>query len=72
MSIRFSCWRSRDKDSDANVTVIDGPFSEAKEVIGGNAVLSAAGREDAVEYAGRLLEAVSQGAWKIYPLYESK
>jgi hypothetical protein len=58
------------KDSDGEITVIDGPFAEAKEVIGGYAVLSAASREEAVEYTRRLLEAVSQGTWEIYQLYE--
>ena len=33
------------------INVIDGPFSEAKEVIGGFAILNAASREEAIGHA---------------------
>jgi hypothetical protein len=58
------------KDSDGEITVIDGPFAETKEIIGGYALLSAASKEEAVEYTRRLLEHVYQGTWEIYQLYE--
>ena len=58
------------KDSGGNITVVDGPFAEAKEVIGGYALLSAASKEEAVEHTRRLLEHVYQGTWEIYQLYE--
>ena len=58
------------KDSGGKVTVTDCPFAEAKEVIGGYALLSAASKEEAVEYTRRLLEHVDQGAWEIYQLFE--
>jgi hypothetical protein len=58
------------KDSDGEITVIDGPFAEAKEVIGGYALLSAANKEEAVEHTRRLLEHVYQGTWEIYQLYD--
>ena len=57
------------KDSGGKVTVTDCPFAEAKEVIGGYALLSAASKEEAVEYTRRLLEHVYQGAWEIYQLF---
>ena len=57
------------KDSGGKVTVTDGPFAEAKEVIGGYALLSAASKEEAVEYTRRLLEHVYQGAWEVYQLF---
>ena len=57
------------KDSGGKVTVTDGPFAEAKEVIGGYALLSAASKEEAVEYTRRLLEHAYQGTWEIYQLY---
>jgi hypothetical protein len=59
------------KDSGSKVTVIDGPFAETKEFIGGYALLSAASKEEAVEYTRRLLEHVYQGTWEIYKLYET-
>ena len=58
------------KDSGGKVTVIDGPFAETKEIIGGYALLSAASKEEAVEYTRRLLEHVYQGTWDIFHLYE--
>ena len=36
-------------------TVLDGPFTEAKEVIGGYALLQTKSREEAVEWASRFL-----------------
>lgn len=41
----------RVRSAGGKVTVIDGPFTEAKEVIGGYAVLEWASREQAVEGA---------------------
>ena len=38
------------------ITTSDGPFTEAKEVIGGYAVLNAASKEEAIEYTRRFLE----------------
>ena len=58
------------KDSDGKVTVIDGPFVETKELIGGYALLSAATKHEAVEYTRRFLEHVYQGTWEIHQLYE--
>ena len=40
----------------AGVTVTDGPFTEAKEVIGGFALINAKDRADAVEFASRYAE----------------
>jgi hypothetical protein len=37
--------------SDGKVTVIDGPYAEGKEVVGGYGVVAAASREEAVEGA---------------------
>ena len=38
------------------VTVVDGPFTEAKEVLGGYAMLEAASREEAIENAKLFLD----------------
>ncbi|HEY4320893.1 MAG TPA: YciI family protein [Gemmatimonadales bacterium] len=38
------------------VTVIDGPYAEAKEVVGGYAVIEAATREAAIESARRFMQ----------------
>jgi hypothetical protein len=39
-------------------TVTDGPFTEAKEVIGGFALLQVRSKEEAVEWAGRFAEVI--------------
>ncbi len=41
--------------SNGKLTVTDGPFSEAKEVIGGYAVFSVKTKEEAIEWAKRLM-----------------
>jgi hypothetical protein len=40
-------------DSDGASTVTDGPFAEAKEVVGGYWVIQARSKEEAVEWASR-------------------
>ena len=52
------------------VTVTDGPFTEAKEVIGGYALLKAESAEEAVRLAKRFLEVAGQGTCEMYRLYE--
>jgi hypothetical protein len=58
------------KSAGGEVTVTDGPFAEAKEVLGGYALLNAASKEEAVEHTRRFLEHVWQGAWETYQLFE--
>jgi hypothetical protein len=38
------------------LTVIDGPFAEAKEVIGGYAILRARSKEEAIDFGKRFME----------------
>ena len=38
------------------VTITDGPFAEAKEVIGGFAILEAASKREAIEVTRRFLQ----------------
>ena len=42
--------------SDGKLTVFDGPFTEAKEVIGGYAVYDLPSREEAMKWATRFME----------------
>ena len=58
------------KAAGGEVTVTDGPFAEAKEVLGGYALLNAASKEEAVEHTRRFLDQVGQGTWETYQLYE--
>ena len=52
------------------ITVTDGPFAEAKEVIGGYALLKANSKEEIVKHTKRFLEVAGQGTCEIYQLYE--
>ena len=51
-------------------TVTDGPFAEAKEVLGGYALLKASSKEEIVKHTKRFLEVAGQGTCEIYQLYE--
>jgi hypothetical protein len=46
------------RTSGGSRTVTDGPFTEAKEVIGGFVVLQVRSKEEAVEWAGRFAEVI--------------
>jgi hypothetical protein len=43
--------------ADGKVTIVDGPFTEAKELIGGYAMFQVRTREEAVEHARRFMQA---------------
>ena len=58
------------KSANGKPTVTDGPFSEAKEVIGGYALLKANSKEEIVKHTKRFLETAGQGTCEIYQLYE--
>jgi hypothetical protein len=45
------------------ISVVDGPFTEAKEVIGGFAVIEAKSKEAAIEHAKRFME-LHRDTWK--------
>jgi len=58
------------RSSAGKVTVTDGPFAEAKEVIGGYALMKAASKEEIVELTRKFLSVAGQGTCEIYQLYE--
>jgi hypothetical protein len=57
----------RDNDK---VTVTDGPFSEAREVIGGFALLQANSKEEAIEYTKQFLQSAGEGECELRQIYE--
>lgn len=61
----------RIRSAGGNVTVTDGPFPEAKEVVGGYALLRAKSREEVIELSRRFLAVAGGGTCEVYPLYES-
>jgi hypothetical protein len=50
--------------ADGKQTVIDGPFTESKEVIGGYCLLQVRSKDEAVEWASRFL-ALHGPAWEM-------
>ncbi|HEU4884925.1 MAG TPA: YciI family protein [Longimicrobium sp.] len=52
------------------VTVTDGPFAEAKEVIGGFAILQADSLNEAIEMGRRFIAVAGDGECEIRQLYE--
>lgn len=58
------------KSTSGKVTVTDGPFAEAKEVLGGYALLKAADQEEVLKLTRRFLDVVGEGTCELYQLYE--
>jgi len=52
------------------VSVTDGPFTEAKELVGGFAILQARSKEEAIELAKDFLKVVGRGECELRQLYE--
>jgi hypothetical protein len=57
--------RSADK-----LSVTDGPFTEAKEVVGGFAILKANSKEEAIQLAKDFLKVAGEGECEIRQIYE--
>lgn len=51
-------------------TVTDGPFTEAKEVIGGFAMVQVRSRDEAIEWAGRFAEAIGDVSVEVRQIAE--
>jgi len=52
------------------IAVTDGPFAEAKEVIGGYALLRAASQAEVVDLCRKFLNVVGQGTCEVHELFE--
>ena len=61
---------ARVRRSGAKVAVIDGPFTETKELVGGFAIIQASSKEEAIELTKRFLEVAGDGESEIRQLYE--
>jgi len=63
-----SAMGARVRIDDGKFTVSDGPFTEAKEVVGGFAILNAPSKEAAVEYVKEFLQFTGQGECEVRQL----
>ena len=52
------------------ISVMDGPFTEAKEVVGGFAILKANSKEEAIQMAKDFLKFAGEGECEIRQIYE--
>ncbi len=57
--------------SEGDTTVTDGPFTEAKEIVGGFAILEAASKKEAVELARKFLKVAGDGECELRALFEA-
>jgi hypothetical protein len=53
-----------------NISVTDGPFAEAKELVGGFAILQANSKQEAIELARNFLRIAGEGECELRQLYE--
>jgi hypothetical protein len=61
---------ARVRKSSGKVTVTDGPFAEAKEVVGGFAILRANSKQEAIQLAKDFLQSVGDGECELRQIYE--
>src|ERR1700730_10427964 len=61
---------ARVRKANGKVTVTDGPFTEAKEVVGGFAILRANSKAEAIHLAKDFLQAVGDGECELRQIYE--
>jgi len=57
--------------SDGKLKVTDGPFSEAKEVVGGFAIFQVNSKEEALEHVKQFLQVVGVGECELRQLYDA-
>jgi hypothetical protein len=55
--------------ADGEFTVTDGPFTEAKELVGGWGLLEARDKEEAIEWAKRFQDAAGDGEMRVRQVY---
>src|ERR1700758_251291 len=60
---------ARVRQSDGKVTVTDGPFTEAKEIIGGFAMIEADSKQHCIELTKRFLGVAGDGQCEIRQVY---
>jgi hypothetical protein len=62
---------ARVRSSNGKVSVTDGPFTEAKEVVGGFAILQAKSKAEAIQLTKDFLKVAGDGECELRQLYEA-
>lgn len=55
--------------ADGKITVVDGPFTEAKELIGGWALLECRDKAEAIEWSKRFLDLAGDGETRLREVF---
>jgi hypothetical protein len=55
--------------SNGKFTVVDGPFTEAKELVGGWALMEVRDKDEVIEWTKRFLDIAGDGESTIRPVY---
>jgi hypothetical protein len=55
--------------NDGEFTVVDGPFAEAKELIGGWALLECRDLNEAIEWSKRFVGVIGEGEVRVRPVF---
>lgn len=53
------------------VTIVDGPFTESKEIVGGFAIIQAASKAEAIEHVRNFLFVAGDGVCELRELYDA-
>jgi hypothetical protein len=61
---------ARVRKTNGQFKVIDGPFTEAKEIVGGFAIINAKSKEDAIQITKDFLNIAGDGETEIRQIYE--
>ena len=62
---------ARVRMANGKITVTDGPFTEAKEIIGGFALIRANSKEEAIEHTKKFLKVAGDGESEIRQIFEA-
>ena len=60
----------RVRQENGKVTVTDGPFTEAKEVVGGIAIIQTPSKDEAIRWTKKFLTVAGDGQSEVRQLYE--
>jgi hypothetical protein len=61
----------RVKLTDGKVTVVDGPFTESKELVASYALFQVKTMEEAIEWTTRFLKVLGEGECELRPIFEA-
>jgi hypothetical protein len=68
--LQHSSKGARVRIADGRIAVTDGPFAEAKEVIGGYAIVLAKSKDEAIEHAKDFLSLVGEGESEVRQMHD--